>query len=118
MAKVLIIDDELHILKLLSLKFQLEGFEVLSATTAAEGIELALAQRPDLVILEWRLLNETAITVAERWRDMALSATTPVIVLSARADNSNELNLLPEGMTQIYKPFRPSQLLALARQYV
>jgi DNA-binding response OmpR family regulator len=116
--RVLIIDDEESILSLLETRFRREGIDVMTASTAAEGVQLALERRPDLIILDMRLADEEDASLQAVLRQDAATAAIPIILLSASTDASegevadNEADMLT---ARLRKPFRPSQLLALAR---
>lgn len=111
-ATVLLIDEHQHMIDLLRGKFELEGFEVLAASTAQEGLELALGGAPDLIVLDERLQDGEGVALAERFREREELREIPMILLTPRAsDGSSE-----DGVSSLQLPFRPSQLVALARE--
>jgi DNA-binding response OmpR family regulator len=116
----LIIDDEESILSLLEARFRREGIDVVTASTAAEGVQLALERRPDLIILDMRLADEEGASLQAVLRQDTATAAIPIILLSTSTDASDgeaddeEADMLT---ARLRKPFRPSQLLALARDH-
>jgi DNA-binding response OmpR family regulator len=118
--RVLIIDDEASILSLLATRFRREGIDVMTASTAAEGVQLALKRRPDLIILDMRLADDEGTSLQAVLRQDAATASIPIILLSASTDASKDEGADGEAdmlTARLRKPFRPSQLLALARDH-
>jgi DNA-binding response OmpR family regulator len=114
-AKVLLMDKQAHMLDLLRSKFELEGFEVLSAVSGNEGLELAEREQPDLIVLDERLQDNGGVAVAERLRESETASEIPVILLTSRASEGG--GTAKEGnASTVQMPFRPSQLLALVRE--
>ena len=112
-AQVLIVDDETQIRRFLRAGFELEGFDVKEAASAAEGLHAA-AQRPfDLMILDLALPDGDGSEVLSRLRAWS---NVPVIVLSVRADEAEKVRLLELGADDyVVKPFGMAELLARAR---
>ncbi|HEX7021277.1 MAG TPA: response regulator [Trueperaceae bacterium] len=118
MSRVLIIDDEPSLLSLLEQKFQRAGFEVATASDSEKGFLAATESGPELIILDLKLSEAADMSLAERLRTDSRTADIPVILLSARAGQEGDEEELEGLMTQLRKPFRPSQLLALAREHI
>ena len=115
MAKVLLLDNQAHMLELLRSKFELEGFEVLSADSGDEGVSLAESAQPDLIVLDERLQDEEGNFVSERLQASELAGEIPVILLTSRASEGGGAK--KDGNAQaVQMPFRPSQLMALVRE--
>ena len=113
MAKVLLLDNQAHMLELLRSKFEVEGFEVLTAESGGAGVQLAQSERPDLIVLDERLLDEEGVPVAERLKQLDELSDIPVILLTTRTAENGDSR---EGAASVQLPFRPSQLLALVRE--
>ena len=115
MAKVLLLDNQPHMLELLRSKFELEGFEVLSAESGEEGLTLAESEQPDLIVLDERLQDEEGKAVSERLQESELAGEIPVILLTSRASDGGGAKKEGNSST-VQMPFRPSQLMALVRE--
>ena len=112
-ARILVIDDEAQIRKLLEITLQADGHAVLLASTAKEGIMTAAMHPPDLVILDLGLPDIDGQTVLKELRGWY---TKPVIVLSARSNEEDIVQALDSGANDyLVKPFRSGELLARMR---
>lgn len=88
MKKILVVEDDNDLQKLMTLKLKLEGFEVLSALTGQDALDLA-KQKPDLILLDILLPDIDGITVlSELIKDEELSKI-PIIILSNMADQGS-----------------------------
>jgi two-component system, OmpR family, KDP operon response regulator KdpE len=109
---VLVIDDEPQIRRFLRAGFELDGFVVLEAESAAEGLKAATLRSPDLIVLDLGLADMDGGEVLERlraWSDV------PVIVLSVRTDEYEKVRVLELGADDyVVKPFGMAELLARA----
>ncbi|GMV05753.1 MAG: DNA-binding response regulator [Gemmatimonadota bacterium] len=113
---VLVVDDEPHIRRALRNALSKEFDRVLEAATAGEAVDLAAAQRPDLVVLDLALPDRPGLWVCAEIRKWS---TVPIIVLSALHSEAEKVRLLDEGADDyVTKPFSPSELVARARAQV
>ncbi|MCK5027006.1 MAG: response regulator, partial [Candidatus Pacebacteria bacterium] len=80
--KVLVVEDEGLLRELLSEKMRLEGFEVFEAIDGEQGFEIALEEKPDLVLLDLLMPGIGGMEVLRRMRDDESTRSTPVIILS------------------------------------
>lgn len=109
----LVIDDEVQIRRFLRAGFELDGFVVHEAESAAEGIRAATLKPPDLVILDLGLPDLDGAEVLQRLRAWS---SVPVIVLSVRSDEEEKVRLFDLGADDyVVKPFGMAELLARAR---
>jgi len=110
MTKVLVIDDEAQIRRFLRAGYELHGFSVLEAESAAAGLRGATMNTPDLVVLDLNLPDLEGSEVLERIRSWS---NVPVIVLSIQSDEQEKVRLLRQGADDyVVKPFGMSELLA------
>jgi two-component system KDP operon response regulator KdpE len=110
MTKVLVINDEAQIRRVLRAGFELHGFSVLEAESAMVGLRAATMNKPDLVILDLNLPDLEGSEVLERIRSWS---NVPVIVLSIQSDEREKVRLLKLGADDyVVKPFGISELLA------
>ncbi|HUR02381.1 MAG TPA: response regulator transcription factor, partial [Nonomuraea sp.] len=112
-AKALVVDDEPHILRAVRNALAGDFAAVLEATTAREAVDLAAAQRPDVVVLDLGLPDKPGLWVLTELRKWSAA---PVIVLSAQHSEAEKVRLLNEGADDyVTKPFSPRELLARIR---
>src|SRR5450432_3868496 len=95
--KILIIDDDEHLLLGLTARLKAHGYGVVCATDAVSAIAMARKEAPDLVILDLGLPAGDGFVVLERMRVLPGLVATPVIVLSARDPAKNKKRALEAG---------------------
>jgi len=111
--KILAIDDEIQIRRLLQLTLEPNGYQLKLAETGSDGIIMAGSERSDLIILDLGLPDTDGITVLKRIREWA---TIPIIILSVRNTESDIIACLDAGADDyLVKPFRTGELLARVR---
>ncbi len=81
---ILVADDESHILNVVSLKLTNAGFTVFTAVDGQEALELATAQRPDLLITDYHMPQLSGLELCQRLRQNPATAGIPTIMLTAR----------------------------------
>jgi two-component system KDP operon response regulator KdpE len=107
---VLLIDDEPKIRRFLRAGFELQGYSVLEAENAADGLKAATFSAPDLIILDLALPDLHGAEVLERLRSWS---NVPVIILSVVASENEKVRLLQAGADDyVVKPFGMAELLA------
>ena len=110
MRSVLIIDDEPQIRRFLRAGFELEGYVVREAATAADGLKAAALSQPDLIILDLNLPDLEGAEVLERIRAWS---NVPIIMLSIEGGQEEKVRLLKLGADDyMVKPFGIAELLA------
>jgi two-component system, OmpR family, KDP operon response regulator KdpE len=110
MTKVLVIDDEAQIRRFLRAGFELHDYTVIEAENATLGLQSAMIERPDLIILDLNLPDLEGAEVLERIRSWS---NVPIIVLSIEANEQEKVRLLKLGADDyVIKPFGISELLA------
>ena len=82
--RILLCDDELHILRAAEFKFKRAGYEVVCANDGQEGWEQIEQQRPDIVVTDCQMPRLSGLGLAERIRQTPATADLPVIMLSAK----------------------------------
>lgn len=116
MSRVLVVEDEAAIAELIALNLRHAGFEV---TVAHDG-DSAQAEvdkvLPDLVLLDWMLPGASGLTLAKRWRGAQRTKDLPVIMLTARAEETDKVAGLDAGADDyLTKPFSTQELMARVR---
>ncbi len=112
-ARILVIDDEIPIRRLLKLSLEAEGYTLLEASGGQEGLVTASTQRPDLIILDLSLPDLDGLAVLKRLREWS---TIPTIVLTVKDSDKDKVALLDAGADDyLTKPFSVPELLARIR---
>jgi DNA-binding response OmpR family regulator len=115
--RVLIVEDEAVILRLLEVNFRLAGFEVETAARGEEALAKAAASPPDVAILDIMLPGLSGIEVCQRLRAAPETAEVPVIMLSARTqDEERERSYALGVVAYVTKPFEPAELVEVVRR--
>jgi two-component system, OmpR family, phosphate regulon response regulator PhoB len=116
MGQILVVEDESAIAELIAINLRHAGFEVTLAGTAEQAQAAVDLVMPDMVLLDWMLPGCSGITLAKRWRSVARTKDLPVIMLTARADESDMVTGLDAGADDyLSKPFSTNELLARIR---
>ncbi len=111
--KILVIDDEPQIRKLLKMTLEANGFDVITAETGRSGIMAASSVKPELILLDLNLPDEEGISVLKQLREWS---TAQIIILSVRSSENEKVLLLDSGADDyITKPFHSGELLARIR---
>ncbi len=112
MNRILIIEDERDIAELIGFNLQRAGFEIIKSYDGLEGTELALRERPDLILLDLMLPGRDGYAVFRELRRDVRTANTPVIMLTARAQTDDRIQGLEAGADDyLTKPFSPKELV-------
>jgi len=112
-ATILVVEDEPAIQELIALNLEQSGYNSLKATDAEQAFDLVRDELPDLVLLDWMLPGMSGIEFARRLRADRRTQGVPIIMLTARADESDKLTGLDTGADDyITKPFSPRELNA------
>ncbi|MGQ0433772.1 MAG: response regulator transcription factor [Microthrixaceae bacterium] len=109
---VLVVEDDPVILRLLEVNFDLEGFGVLLAHDGAEGLEIARASRPDIIVSDIMMPQMSGIEMVEALKADKATAKIPVILLSAKAQAGDLKAGIEAGADEyVTKPFEPLDLI-------
>lgn len=112
-ATILVVDDEPGIIDIVSTNLSAEGFTIISAENGEKGLELAHKHHPDLVVLDIMMPGIDGWEVLRRLENDPDTAGTPVILLTARIEDTDMLQGLERGAVEyITKPFYPENLVA------
>jgi len=110
--KILVIDDEIDVLKVLKFRLEKAGYDVITALDGIKGLELAVHEHPDLVILDIMMPGGDGYAVCERLKHLSATATLPVIFLSAKTEDKDVLKGYASGaIFYLKKPYDPDVLL-------
>lgn len=112
-STILVIDDEPQIRKFLHISLGANGYDVIEAETATQGIAMAQAQHPDLIILDLGLPDMNGQDAISILRE---TLSTPIIILSVRSQELDKVEALDRGANDfVVKPFGIAELMARVR---
>jgi DNA-binding response OmpR family regulator len=112
MAKILVVDDDRDILDLLSFNLTKSGFQCLTAVDGRRGMDLALTDDPDLIVLDVMMPGESGIEVLKRLKYEPRTKDLPVIMLTAKSEEVDRILGLELGAEDyVSKPFSVRELL-------
>jgi DNA-binding response OmpR family regulator len=115
--KILVADDESHILHVVSLKLTNAGYTVVTASDGQEAFELASADRPDLLITDYHMPQLSGLELCQKLRADPKTSGIPTIMLTARGYALEASDTEQSGILRtMSKPFSPRQLLATVNE--
>src|ERR1017187_9730944 len=113
MKKVLVIEDDGHVLASLMGALRRHDFEVLGASQGEAGLELAFSQRPDIVLSDVNLPGQNGFDVLKALRARAETAAIPVIIMTGEPHKADARSSMNRGADDyLQKPFSMEQMLA------
>lgn len=116
MARILVVEDESAIAELVAINLRHAGHEVTVAADASQAQVEVDSVLPDLVVLDWMLPGQTGLALARQWRSTPRTRTMPIIMLTARAEESDKIVGLDAGADDyVAKPFSTQELMARIR---
>lgn len=110
-VSVLVIDDEEHIRDIVAYNLRADGFEVYLAENGRDGLQIAAEKKPDLVLLDWVMLETSGLEVLTSLKSDQSTNSIPVFMLTAK-DMYDDVNTAVNMGADSYiaKPFDPTQL--------
>jgi CheY-like chemotaxis protein len=115
--KILVADDESHILHVVSLKLRNAGFDVLTASDGQEALELAISERPDLLITDYHMPQLSGLELCRKLKHDPITAKIPAIMLTARGYDLDLKDTQDSGILRMLsKPFSPRALLTTVNE--
>jgi CheY-like chemotaxis protein len=110
--RVLVVDDDPHVLQLLRVNFELEGYDVDSANNGEEALKRIAAQKPDVLVCDVMMPGMNGLEVVERVRSEPTTAKLPIVMVSAKAQQADLTAGGAAGAdAYVTKPFDPQDLL-------
>ncbi|WP_375164623.1 phosphate regulon transcriptional regulator PhoB [Temperatibacter marinus] len=111
--KALLVEDDQAISELIRYNLEAEGYDVTSTEDGEEALLLAEEVGPDVVLLDWMLPSLSGIEICRRLRKEAATANVPILMITARSEESDLIRGLETGADDyIIKPFSPKELMA------
>jgi DNA-binding response OmpR family regulator len=115
--RVLIADDETHILNVLAIKLQNAGFAVIPAEDGLTAYELACADPPDLIITDYQMPGLSGVELCARLRGNPATREIPAIMLTARGFTIGDEEMSHGNIRKVIdKPFSPREILACVNE--
>ncbi len=112
-TKVLVVDDDLNIQRVLVFTLKQEGFEVIVASDGATGVEMAKSAEPDLILMDVSMPKLNGYAATQQIRVAEQGRRVPIIMLTSEADVGERVKGLRAGADDdIVKPFHPLELMA------
>lgn len=109
--RVLVIDDEPDVLLLCRVNLSFEGHEVIEASDGPQGLDAALRQKPDIIVLDVMLPHGDGFSLLEELKNRRETTGIPVIMLTAKARGEDQLRGWERGAAlYLTKPFSPAAL--------
>ena len=110
--KILVVDDEAHIVHVVSIKLRNNGYDVLTASNGAEAFEIACNEKPDIITTDYQMPVMTGLELIEKLRETEVTRDIPVILLTARSFAIEEEQKQQLKISEcLSKPFSPKELL-------
>lgn len=111
--KILIVEDEKDIVKMLDYNFKKEGFRIVSCNDGERALDLANREHPDLILLDLMLPGMDGLEVCKALKKQDKTASIPIIMLTSKAQESDKIVGLELGADDyVTKPFSPRELIA------
>ena len=112
-ATILLVDDEPDLVELIQYALEAEGFTVLTAADGVEGLALAEAERPDLLVVDVMMPRMDGVELTAQVRERGALRLTPILMLTARTDERDEIAGLEAGADDyLPKPVSPKRLVS------
>jgi two-component system, OmpR family, alkaline phosphatase synthesis response regulator PhoP len=116
---VLVIDDETHIVHVVSLKLRHAGYEVVTAEDGEEGLHAAREHHPDLVITDFQMPFMTGLEMCQKLKQEEATQATPVLMLTARGFSLGREQLEQTNIAGVIsKPFSPREVLTRVQDLI
>ena len=111
--KILIVDDDLDTLRLVGLMLQKQGYQIVAASSGAQGLELAFGEVPDLILLDVMMPQMDGYEVARRLRANDKTANIPILMFTAKSQLDDKVTGFEAGADDyLTKPTHPTELQA------
>jgi len=115
--KILAVDDERHIVRLVEVNLQRAGYEVVTAYDGREALEKVKSENPDLVVLDVMMPYMDGFEVLKNLKSDPETAEIPVIMLTAKAQDADVFRGWQSGVDcYLTKPFNPMELLTFVKR--
>ncbi|MBV9864905.1 MAG: response regulator [Abitibacteriaceae bacterium] len=115
--KILAVDDEKHIVRLVQINLEREGYEVVTASNGREALEKVAAEKPDLLVMDVMMPEMDGFEALKKLKEDAATADIPVIMLTAKAQDADVFRGWQSGADlYLTKPFNPQELITFVKR--
>ena len=115
--KILVVDDQKHIVRLVQVTLERAGYEVVCAYDGLEALEQVAKERPEMVVLDVMMPRMDGFEVLQRLQADPKLQTIPVIMLTAKAQDADIFKGWSQGVSSyLVKPFNPRELLTFVQR--
>jgi len=115
--RVLVVDDESHIVRLLQVNLERAGYEVMCAANGVQCLQQVQDDPPDLIVLDWMMPEMDGMETLGRLKANPATADLPVILLTAKTDDAAVFQGWRSGADcYLTKPFNPIELLEFVKR--
>jgi two-component system alkaline phosphatase synthesis response regulator PhoP/two-component system response regulator VicR len=115
--KILAVDDEKHIVRLVQVNLERQGYEVITASDGREALQKVEEERPDLVVLDVMMPYMDGFEVLQHLRRNPSTRDIPVIMLTAKAQDADVFRGWQSGVDcYLTKPFNPMELISFVKR--
>ncbi|MCH8182179.1 MAG: response regulator [Proteobacteria bacterium] len=119
MSCILVADDDPLIIRLLEHRLRHRGYDVISAPDGETALDLAIREKPDLILLDGMMPGLDGFEVLRRLKENPETIQIPVVMLTARSQEGDIVNGLTSGAADyMVKPFIPEELIARIQRIV
>ena len=119
MKKILIVEDNEKNMYLISFILKKNGYEVIEATSGEQGVELAIKEKPDMIIMDLQLPGADGLEATRRIRKSEVDGEIPIIALTSYAMAGDKDKAFAAGCTgYIEKPINPDTVLSQIEKYL
>jgi two-component system alkaline phosphatase synthesis response regulator PhoP len=117
--KVLIVDDELHVVKIIQFKLKKEGFDVFYALNGEDAVTIAKKEIPDLILLDVMLPVMDGYKVFETLKEDEKTKLIPVVMISAKNQENDKVRAEKLGVVEyIFKPFSLQTVIDIVKRTI
>ena len=115
--KILVVDDERHIVRLVEVNLQRHGYEVVSAFDGVEALEKVKSEKPDMIVLDVMMPRMDGFEVLQNLQADSSTSDIPVIMLTAKAQDADIFKGWQSGVSSyLTKPFNPRELITFVER--
>ena len=119
MKKILVVDDEMYMRRLLGHHLKRAGFEILEAGNGREALELAAREMPDLIVMDVMMIEMDGLTALKQLKKSGDTRAIPVIMITASARHITREESEKSGAALLLtKPFSPTHLLLAVQELI
>lgn len=116
---ILVVDDEAHILHVVSLKLRNAGYEVITAANGEEGLDAAVQNEPVLIITDYQMPVMSGLEMCQKIKQHERVCDTPALMLTARGFSLGDEELATTNIAEVLsKPFSPREVLERVKHLI